>query len=101
MNGMLVYPVCSPSDRSKFRPAKKNHVLSLNTGPPAVYSNVGTVSSVFGSLIGVTVRQSSLVNVTRNEPLNWLLPDRVIVFTMPPVKRPYSAEIPEVETVVS
>ena len=74
---------------------------SLRTGPPTVYSSVGTTSSVFGSLCGVTVRQSSFVKVTRNDPATVLLPDRVMVLTMPPVKRPYSAEMPDVETVVS
>ena len=59
------------------------------------------MSFVFGSSNGLTVRQSSLANVVRSDPLNWLPPLFEIAFTTPPVKRPYSAEIPDVETVVS
>jgi hypothetical protein len=40
-------------------------------------------------------------SVSRSEPLNWLPPDFVIEFTTPPVKRPNSAEIAPVSTVVS
>jgi hypothetical protein len=47
------------------------------------------------------VRQSSLLNVVRNDPLNWFPPDRVMALMTPPVNRPYSAEMPDVETVVS
>ena len=50
---------------------------------------------------GETVRQSSLVNVTLNEPATVLPPDRVIALTTPPAKRPNSADTPDVETVVS
>src|SRR5216684_5754875 len=38
---------------------------------------------------------------SRSEPLNWLPPDLVSVETTPPVKRPYSAEMPPVKIVVS
>jgi len=41
------------------------------------------------------------VSESRREPLNSLPPDFVIVLTTPPVKRPNSAEMPPVRTVVS
>ncbi len=44
---------------------------------------------------------ASFVSVVRNDPENELPPDFVIVFTTPPVKRPYSAEIEDEEVVVS
>ena len=37
--------------------------------------------------------QLSLRRLSRNEPVNSLPPDLVIVLTTPPVKRPYSAEM--------
>src|SRR5215471_17968561 len=92
------------------RPAVKNHKRSFTTGPPTVYSYVGTTLSSFAtarvaagrfSSYGVNVRQSSLLNDCRYEPLNVLPPDFVIAFTTPPPKRPYSAEMPLVATVVS
>ena len=54
-----------------------------------------------GSSKGLVVRQSSLVNVVRSDPLNRSPPDLVMALTTPPVNRPYSAEIPDVDTVVS
>ena len=42
-----------------------------------------------------------LVRVSRTLPWKSLPPDFVTVLTMPPAKRPYSAEMPEVEVVVS
>ena len=39
--------------------------------------------------------------MVRNEPLNALPPDLVIALTMPPAKRPNSADTPAVEIVVS
>ena len=57
--------------------------------------------SAFGSPYGVVLRQSSLSSVTRKEPLKLLPPDFVIALTTPPVKRPNSAEMPEVDVVVS
>src|SRR6185436_3418967 len=83
------------------RPALKNQSAFFTIGPPIVYSCVGTTLSSLVSLNGVTVRQLSLLTPSRYEPLNWLPPDLVIAFTRPPPKRPYSAEIPDVETVVS
>ena len=79
-------------------------------GPPTVYSYVGTVLSSLAALRagsasvfsnGVRVRQLSLLNDCRYDPLNMLPPDLVMAFTTPPPKRPYSAEIPLVATVVS
>src|SRR6185503_16750926 len=46
-------------------------------------------------------RQLSLLSVSRNEPLNLLPPDLVTTLTTPPLKRPNSAEMPAVATVVS
>ena len=62
---------------------------------------MGTVLLTFGSSNGLVVRQSSFVKVVRNEPLKLSPPERVMALTTPPVKRPYSAEMPDVETVVS
>ena len=42
-----------------------------------------------------------MLKLTRSEPEKSLPPDLVMTFTTPPVKRPYSAEIPDVEAVVS
>ncbi len=50
---------------------------------------------------GTSEIQSSLVRLSRKEPCNSLPPDLVIVLTTPPEKRPYSAEMPETEVVVS
>src|SRR3954468_9725535 len=93
--------VCRDSSCLRMRPAVKNHTRSRISGPPTVYSYVGTVLSSFVSLNGVVVRQLSLLNELRNDPLKRLPPDLVIALTSPPPKRPYSAEIPAVATVVS
>src|SRR6185436_16989726 len=95
-----VVPVSWACVESKARPAPKNHVRLRAIGPPTVNSYVGTVWLLFGSPNGLIVRQSSLLNVVRNDPLRPLPPDFVIAFTTPPVKRPYSAEMPDVATVV-
>ena len=42
-----------------------------------------------------------MVKLVRKEPENWLPPERVTVLMTRPAKRPYWAEMPEVETVVS
>ena len=47
------------------------------------------------------MRQLSLLSVSRKEPLKRLPPDLVTALTTPPVKRPNSAEMPPVATVVS
>ena len=58
-------------------------------------------SSLKSPCCGESERQSSLVNVVRNDPENSLPPDFVIALTTPPEKRPNSAEIDPVVTVVS
>src|SRR6266542_5750407 len=92
------------------RPAVKNHRRSFMSGPPTVYSYVGTVlcslafvrvGSARACSYGVRVRQLSLLNDCRYEPLKVLPPDFVMAFTTPPPKRPYSAEMPLVAMVVS
>ena len=50
---------------------------------------------------GVSDDHESLVNEMRNDPLKTLLPDFVIELITPPWKRPYSAEMLPVETLVS
>ena len=106
--GMFVITSCRLMEFVCIRPAVKNHTRSLISGPPIVYSCVGTTSSSFVSLakgslgrLGTSARQSSLVIVSRNEPLNWLPPDLLTMLTTPPPKRPNSADTPAVATVVS
>ena len=80
----------------------KNHSRSRSTGPPAVYSYTGTiVSEVVSSGNGVSARQLSLFRLVRNVPLKRLPPDLVMALTTPPLKRPNSAETPDVVIVVS
>ena len=67
---------------------------SCNASISPRYPVVETVS-------GVLADQSSLLRVLRSEPESSLPPDFVRTLTTPPEKRPYSAEIPEVATVVS
>ncbi len=79
----------------------KNQILSRMIGPPNVPSYAGTILSVFVSPSGRSARHESLVNESRNDPLKLLPPDLVIMFTTPPLKRPYSAEMFPVEIFVS
>ena len=87
----------------------KNHSRSRITGPPSVYSEVGTTLSIRGSGVvarrsfsnGVSVRQSSLFSDSRKLPENWFPPDFVMMLTTPPLNRPNSAETPPLATVVS
>src|SRR5918999_4842637 len=92
---MLVCTVFRENCCVNSRPAVKNHRRSRKIGPPNVYSYVGTTLSSLVSLakespvrLGTSVRQLSLCSVSRNEPVNWLPPDFVIMFTTPPPKRP-------------
>ncbi len=74
----------------------------MKIGPPAVISYAGTTLSMFWSPgNGVSAAQESLTNDTRNDPLNELPPDFVIMLTTPPWSRPYSAEMLAVEIFVS
>src|SRR4030081_3222902 len=97
-----------------WRAARKNQRRSRNTGPPIVSSNVllslsTRESATVGAfpvvpvplLYGSLAVHLSLVKVVRNDPENRLLPDFVIGLTTPPAKRPYSAEMLPVWTVVS
>ena len=54
-----------------------------------------------GFEIGVFAVHLAFDRLLRSDPLNSLPPDLVIVETTPPVKRPYSAEMPPVMMVVS
>src|SRR6185369_4192895 len=96
-------------------------------GPPNVYSYVGTTWLNFTSpgygesaatvAVGtvcvrspgidapagsdVSARQLSLARESRKDPPKRFPPDLVTTLMTPPLKRPYSAEIPAVATVVS
>ena len=50
---------------------------------------------------GVRLRHFSLLIVVRNEPVMVLPPDLVIVLTTPPANRPNSAEMEDVDVLVS
>ena len=94
--------VVRESTRFCVRPAVKNHRRSRRTGPPAVYSGVGTSFELLVSPAnGVKARQLSFSSDRRNDPSRRLLPDFVIALTTPPLNRPNSAETDEVDTVVS
>src|SRR6185436_17065175 len=95
--------------------APKNHSLSFTIGPPSVASCVNCSSSRRGAALthdadvtsgshfsnGVVTLHDGLEKFVRQLPLNLLPPDFVMAFTTPPVKRPYSAVMPEVRTCVS
>ncbi len=100
-NGMFVKRVWLPTSELRRRPAAKNQTLSFQIGPPRVPSYVGMVLSTWFSPNGVLSFQLSLSRLTRKEPLKLLPPDFVIALITPPVKRPYSAEMPELDVVVS
>src|SRR4029450_6224734 len=71
-------------------------------GPPSVPSYTGVILSTVWSVgYGVSDRHPSLLNVVRSDPLKAFPPDFVIMFTTPPPKRPYSAEIAPVGAFVS
>src|SRR5471030_1197475 len=98
---MFVIEVCPEDVWSKRRPEPKNQTWSFQMGPPRVASYCGETSCGSTSLFGDSACQAAFVNVVRKEPLNVLPPDFVTALTTPPVKRPNSAEIEEVEVVVS
>src|SRR5690242_4836505 len=83
-----------------LRDPAKNHRRSLTMNPPAVASNA--LFAMLGVRCcpgqGVAAVHAGFVIVSRNEPLNSLPPDFVTALTIPPVKRPYSAEIAPVIT---
>src|SRR4051812_27112114 len=87
------------------RTPPKNHSRSWRTGPPADASYVG--ESLLArdvpadSSIGVSALQDGFVRFVRNAPENEFPPLRVIMLTTPPLKRPYSGEIPDVRTCTS
>ncbi len=66
-------------------------------------SNVLLILSAreYRTVFGVSAVHLSLSKLVRNEPCTSLPPDLVSVLTTPPAKRPYSAEIPDVDVVVS
>ena len=57
-------------------------------------------SMSFSSSNGVRLVQLGLLRSVRNDPWNSFVPLLVIVLMMPPEKRPYSAEMPEVSTCI-
>ena len=93
--------VCPMALVSAYLPAAKNHSLSRQIRPPSVASKVGLIVSSCSIVNGVGSVQLSFLRVVRKLPLNSLLPDLVSMLTTPPVKFPYSAEMPPVKTVVS
>ena len=60
-----------------------------------------SVAKVSPVRFGTSARQLSLFSVSRKLALNRLPPDLVMTLTTPPPKRPYSAEMPALATVVS
>src|SRR5439155_1740805 len=88
-----------------YRPALKNHRWSFAIGPPKVPSYVCWL--MLGRVMlrdfsnGVSSVHAGLRRLTRPLPENLLPPLFVIAFTTPPLKRPYSAEMPDVRTGVS
>ena len=83
------------------RPAVKNQSLSRTTKPPNVVSQTWFSVDSRASPAGVCADQRGLLSESRSEAERSLPPDFVIVLTTPPLKRPYSAEIAPVSTVVS
>src|SRR5262245_6484064 len=83
----------------------KNHKRSRRSGPPTVASNVGEyllARDTFADCSnGVSALHAGLVRFTRNAPDTALPPLRVMTFTTPPLKRPYSGEIPDESTCTS
>src|SRR5512134_2509762 len=100
---MFVYLVVLEFLLSCQRAALKNQRRFLRIGPPNVASYVGSSSSTRGSSVrlsfsnGVSAPHLSLRTVARNDPLNVLPPDLVIVLATPPENRPNSAEIVPVD----
>ena len=87
---------------SEKRPDPKNQMWSFHKGPPRVASYRSFSFWVRESPVaGVRAVQASFVNVVRKEPEKAFPPDFVTVLTIPPVKRPYSAEMAATEVVVS
>src|ERR1051326_149238 len=101
--GMFVSVVCRERSDFVWGPAVKNHKRWRMRRPPNVPSY-----ELFTSSIGSTCPAKSdfsvqfgFVSESRIDPEKSLPPDFVIVLTTPPVKRPYSAEMPPLRTVVS
>src|SRR6185436_20637904 len=85
---------CAPSSHASLASAPH-----ASTGEGIVFVRSFGTRAPAG--ISVYDRQLSLLYVSRNEPLNLLPPDLVTTLTTPPLKRPNSAEMPAVATVVS
>src|SRR5215213_3269964 len=111
----FVYDNVEEVPTSARRIAPKNHSLSRTIGPPRVASCVNCSSSRRGAALvheatvtavshfsnGVVTVHDGLEKFVRQLPLKLLPPDLVMAFTTPPVKRPYSAVMPEVRICVS
>ena len=84
------------------RAPPKNQRRLRRTGPPTVASNVGeyllALEVPADCSNGVSTLHAGLVRFVRNAPDRTLPPLRVMTFTIPPLKRPYSAEMPDVST---
>jgi hypothetical protein len=98
-------PVCANALRVVVLSARtplKNHRRFCTTAPPAVASYVGDslpardAPADFSN--GVSALQAEFVKFVRKAPENTLPPLRVMTLMTPPLNRPYSAEIPEVNT---
>src|SRR3954463_3326502 len=87
-----------------YRPDEKNHRRSLAIGPPQGASDDLPRRSgllMFAAFCrGVSSIHFGLLKFSRKLPPNVLPPLFVITLTTPPEKRPYSAEMPPVSTLV-
>src|SRR5436190_13697034 len=93
--------VCRAVSFLAQRPEVKNQSRSRTAKPPMVDSQTWLSERSRASLAGVAADHAGLLSESRSEPENWLPPHLVMVLTTPPVKRPYSAEMAPVRTVVS
>src|SRR5439155_370776 len=88
-----------------YRPELKNHSRSWMIGPPSTpsYDSWRALGCVMlcDTSNGFSFDQLALVKFVRKLPENELPPLLVIALMTPPLKRPYSAEMPEVSTCVS
>src|SRR5205085_11340059 len=93
--------VCRAVSFFAQRPEVKNQRRSRTAKPPSVASHTWLSEFSRVSPAGDCADHAGLVRESRSAPENSLPPDLVMVLTTPPLKRPYSAEIAPVSTVVS
>src|ERR1041385_1498645 len=93
--------VCRAVSFLAQRPEVKNQRRSRTTRPPSVASHTWLSEFSRSSFAGDLADHAALVIESRSDPESSLPPDLVMVETTPPLKRPYSAEMAPVITVVS